>query len=223
MSNAASGRRLMEDQPASFSGSSGLSVWQRIAKRCFDILASGVGLLVVSPVILIGWVAASISTRSNGFFIQQRVGKNGVLFPLIKLKSMRTVAGIETSVTTDDDVRITTTGRWLRKLKIDELPQLINVFLGHMSFVGPRPDVPGFADRLEGEDRIILSVRPGITGPATLAFRDEEDLLAGVDDPESYNREVIWPEKVRLNKQYIHDYTFRSDIAAIWQTIAGKK
>ena len=193
---------------------------QKKAKRIFDILASLLGLSLLSILILVGWLAATISTRANGFFVQKRVGKDGELFPLFKLRSMRNIAGVTSTVTSDNDVRITKTGKILRKLKIDELPQLLNVLLGHMSFVGPRPDVPGFADKLEGEDRIILSIRPGITGPASLAFRNEEEILAAVDDPEAYNREVIWPEKVRINKKYIQHYSMANDIKLIWQTIA---
>ena len=200
----------------------GLSRQQRILKRLLDIVASLLGLLLLWPLILIGWIAATISTRANGFFVQQRVGRFGKLFPLIKLRSMRSVSGITTTVTADHDVRITKVGRWLRKLKLDELPQLINVLIGQMSLVGPRPDVPGFADQLEGDDLIILTIRPGITGPATLAFRDEEGLLAQVDDPEAYNREVIWPEKVRLNREYIATYTVGKDLGYIWQTLFGR-
>ncbi|MGM0760450.1 MAG: sugar transferase, partial [Thermodesulfobacteriota bacterium] len=103
--------------------------------------------------------------------------------------------------------------------KIDALPQLINALKGDMSFVGPRPDVPGYADLLEGEDRVILSVRPGITGPATLHYRDEEALLAEQDDPEAYNRDVIWPDKVRLNREYVENWSFRKDLQYIWQTV----
>ena len=116
---------------------------------------------------------------------------NGKQFPLLKLRSMRVIAGSQTNVTADGDQRITKTGRMLRKLKIDELPQLFNVLLGQMSLVGPRPDVPGFADQLTGDDRIILSIRPGITGPASIAFRNEEEILASVDDPETYNLSLI--------------------------------
>ena len=194
----------------------------RQLKRAFDLVASVLGLLLLWPLVLFGWIAATVSTRCNGFFIQNRVGCDGKTFPLIKLRSMRIVEGMNSTVTSDRDVRVTPVGWWLRKLKLDELPQLVNVLLGQMSFVGPRPDVPGFADRLTGEDRIILSVRPGITGPASLAFRNEEELLADAENPEAYNREVIWPEKVRLNRQYIEEYSFWQDIKYILQTITGR-
>ena len=133
------------------------------------------------------------------------------------------IAGPQTNVTADGDQRITKTGRILRKLKIDELPQLFNVLLGQMSLVGPRPDVPGFADQLTGDDRIILSIRPGITGPASIAFRNEEEILASVDDPETYNREVIWPEKVAINKQYVQSQSLLGDVKLILQTVVGTR
>src|SRR5699024_5392612 len=112
-------------------------------------------------------------------------------------------------------------GRFFRRTKIDELPQLWNVLLGDMSFVGPRPDVPGYADKLEGEQRLLLSIRPGITGPATLKYRDEEAMLAAQDDAEAYNRDVIWPDKVHLNLDYIRDWSLAGDIRYIWQTVFG--
>ena len=209
-------------QPMVSSSSEGLMLSQRVVKRAFDIVVSLLGLLALWPVILVGWIAATISTGANGFFVQPRVGRYGKLIPVIKLRSMSPIPGVDTSVTSNQDIRITRIGSWMRKWKLDELPQLINVLIGQMSLVGPRPDVPGFADKLRGEDRIILSVRPGITGPATLAFRDEEEILAQVDDPETYNREIIWPEKVRLNRQYIAHYSFTADLNAIWQTVTGR-
>jgi len=108
-----------------------------------------------------------------------------------------------------------------RKTKLDELPQLIHVLLGQMSFVGPRPDVPGYADKLEGDDRIVLTVRPGITGPATLKYRDEESLLAAQEDPEPYNNEILWPDKVRLNREYVENWSFWRDLYYIGRTVLG--
>jgi lipopolysaccharide/colanic/teichoic acid biosynthesis glycosyltransferase len=134
---------------------------------------------------------------------------------------MRRDDGAGTCVTTAADPRVTRVGRILRRTKIDELPQLFNVLAGHMSFVGPRPDVPGFADRVQGPDRIILSVRPGITGPATLRFRDEEALLAAQEDPERFNREVLFPEKVRLNRAYVENYRLVDDVACLVRTVFG--
>ncbi len=200
---------------------SGLSLSSRFIKRSFDILLSLAGLLILWPLILLGWLAATLSTRANGFFVQTRVGMHGRPFKLLKLRSMRNRKDFQTTVTTRQDPRITRVGALLRKTKMDELPQLWNVFVGHMSLVGPRPDVPGYADELIGEDRIILSIRPGITGPASLEFRNEEDLLSQQSDPEAYNREVIWPRKVELNKAYIFEYSFWKDLVYIWRTIAG--
>ncbi|WP_150109426.1 sugar transferase [Syntrophobacter fumaroxidans] len=198
-----------------------ISAFDRFLKRTFDVVVSAVGLTALSWVILLSYVIASIDTGMNGFFVQTRIGKHGRPFPLIKIRTMRPICGHDTVVTTTHDPRITRIGGLLRKMKVDELPQLFNVLVGHMSFVGPRPDVPGFADCLEGDDRIILSVRPGITGPATLRFRDEERELAGQADPEEYNREVIYPEKVRLNKLYVRNYSFTQDIRYILATLFG--
>jgi len=125
------------------------------------------------------------------------------------------------TVTALDDPRITKVGRWLRRLKMDELPQLWNVLRGDMSLVGPRPDVKGFADELKDEDRIILTVKPGITGLATLEFKDEEALLAQHEDPIAYNREVIWPQKVQLNKQYVENYSFALDLKILFRTFVS--
>lgn len=188
-------------------------------KRFFDLIFSFLGLLLLGWIILIAYILASVDTSTNGFFLQDRVGKGGRLFKVIKIRTMRPNAEISTTVTTATDVRISSLGRIFRKFKIDELPQLINVFLGHMSFVGPRPDVPGFADCLEGEERLLLSVRPGITGPASLKYRDEELLLATQNDPDRYNKEVIWPDKVRINLDYIRTWSLTKDIKYIWKTI----
>jgi lipopolysaccharide/colanic/teichoic acid biosynthesis glycosyltransferase len=132
---------------------------------------------------------------------------------------MRKLPNVETTVTTSDDPRITKIGRFFRKYKIDELPQLINVLWGDMSFVGPRPDMPGFADMLEGDDLMIMSIRPGITGPATIKYREEESMLAQSDDPERFNREVIWPDKVKINLDYIRNWSLAKDIHYIMQTV----
>ncbi len=164
-------------------------------------------------------IIARIDTGMSGIFSQVRVGKDCVLFKVYKIRTMAGNAKIKTSVTTADDVRITPIGRIFRKTKIDELPQLINVFLGQMSFVGPRPDVPGFCDKLQGEDRVVFSVRPGITGPATIKYKHEEDLLSQQPDPEQYNRDVIYPDKVKINRQYILEYRFRDDLKWIFRTI----
>jgi lipopolysaccharide/colanic/teichoic acid biosynthesis glycosyltransferase len=199
----------------------GLRPGQALLKRLFHFAMASVGLLLFGWIILISWVVATIDTGTNGFFVQERVGRLGRLFRVIKLRTMRSRSDFTTNVTTARDPRITSIGRFWRKTKIDELPQLINVFLGQMSFVGPRPDVPGFADQLTGDDRIILSVRPGITGPATLKYRNEEELLASARDPEAYNRDIIFPDKVKLNREYIERWSFWQDIRYILVTVFG--
>ncbi|MTJ02278.1 sugar transferase [Idiomarina piscisalsi] len=188
-------------------------------KRVFDVILSLIGLSLTWWLILIAWITASIDTKSNGFFIQTRVGKNGRLFNVVKIKTMRPRKKPGTTVTKRGDPRITRLGAFFRRTKIDELPQLWNVLIGQMSFVGPRPDVPGFADKLTGEEREVLKLRPGITGPATLKYRDEEELLAAQSDPEKYNREVIFPDKVRINLDYMRNWSLRKDISYIWQTV----
>jgi len=200
-----------------------MSSYQRKIKRMFDLSFSIIGLIFFWWLIVIAWIMASINTKSNGFFLQERVGKRGRIFKVIKIRTMVITENFKTTVTIDEDPRITSLGQLLRKLKIDELPQLINVFLGQMSFVGPRPDVPGFADLLSEDDQIVLSVRPGITGPATLMYRNEEVLLAKQDNPERYNLDVIWPEKVKINKEYILNWSLRRDISYILRTVLRKK
>lgn len=192
-----------------------------IIKRSFDIVVSFFGLLFTWWIILIAWIVATFETKSNGFFIQKRVGRNGNIFNVIKIKSMKKVQGVDTTITSSNDVRITKSGKFFRDTKIDELPQLINVLLGDMSFVGPRPDVPGYADKLEGEDRIVLSIRPGITGPASLKYKNEEEILASQSDPKWYNDNIIWPDKVKLNKEYIKNWSLKQDIEYIIKTVTG--
>lgn len=201
--------------------SGGLSAVQAMQKRTFDFVLAAIGLLLSWWLILIAWLAASVDTRGNGFFTQPRVGKDGKVFTVVKIKTMRPSRELTTTVTQSGDPRITPLGRFFRKTKIDELPQLWNVLLGDMSFVGPRPDVPGFADKLEGDERLLLSIRPGITGPATLKYRNEEELLAAQDDPEAYNRDVIYPDKVDVNLEYIRHWRVMDDVKYIWQTVVG--
>jgi lipopolysaccharide/colanic/teichoic acid biosynthesis glycosyltransferase len=199
----------------------GLSFTDALLKRCFDFVVAFVGLSLSFWLILLAWIAASIDTCSNGFFIQQRVGCKGRLFKVVKIKTMRPIKSIDTTITAENDPRITRLGAFFRKTKIDELPQLWNVLLGQMSFVGPRPDVPGYADKLTGEQRVVLSIRPGITGPATLKYKNEEALLAAQSDPKQFNDEVIFPDKVTINMEYIQKYSFKQDLRYIVQTIFG--
>lgn len=204
----------------STSNSCGLSRSQRAVKRLFDLVVAAGGLVILSPIIVLAWVVASLETRANGLFRQLRVGRNAAQFHTVKIRTMRTGRSGST-VTVRGDSRITRSGTVFRRLKIDELPQLWNVIVGEMSLVGPRPDVPGFADRLSGEDRLLLSVRPGITGPATLKYRDEEEILRRVENPEEYNRAVIFPDKVLINVDYVRNYSFVTDLKIIWQTVTG--
>ena len=150
-----------------------------------------------------------------GIFTQKRVGKNARLFNIYKVRTLKN----EPHRLGHLDKSATKFGKWLRKYKLDELPQLFNVLKGDMSFVGPRPDVEGFADELEGEDRIILNIRPGVTGPATIKYRDEEEILALQDDPEKYNRTIIWKDKVEINKKYIENWSFYLDLKFIIKSI----
>ena len=197
----------------------GLSRRQEASKRAFDLILAIPGFLITFPLVAAAVIAATIDTGEWGVFSQHRVGRSGILFRVHKVRTMRTSGQHTTTVTTSSDTRITKLGAAMRLLKIDELPQLWNVVTGSMSLVGPRPDVAGWADQLKDDDRVIISVRPGITGPASLAFRREESLLAAAEDPESYNRTEIWPEKVRLNRAYIRDWSLGNDIRTIVETL----
>ena len=198
-----------------------LTLSQRILKRVFDFSLALFGLLFTWWIIFIAWLIASFETRSNGLFIQKRVGKDGKLFDVYKIKTMKKVTGVETTITSANDIRITKSGAFFRKTKIDELPQLVNVLFGSMSFVGPRPDVSGYADMLQGDDKIVLSIKPGITGPASLKYKDEEEILAKQDNPTEYNDTIIWPDKVKINKEYIKNWSLKKDIIYIIKTITG--
>lgn len=192
-------------------------------KYIFDRVVSFFGLIFSLPVLLV--VAFLIKIKMPGgpvLFKQKRVGKDGRLFTMYKFRSM-VVDHSGSSISVEGEARITPLGKVLRKYKLDELPELWNVLITDMSFVGPRPDVPGYADKLEGEDRIILQLRPGITGPASLKYRNEESILAKVEDPQKYNDEVIFPDKVRINKYYLRHYSFWMDIKMIIVTVLRRK
>jgi len=200
-------------------------------KFVFDRVVSLLGMIILLPVLVI--VAILVKVKMPGgpvFFSQKRVGRNGRLFTMHKFRTM-TVDHDGSSVSVAGESRITPLGAKLRKYKLDELPELWNVLIGDMSFVGPRPDVPGYADALVGEDREVLQLRPGITGPASLKYRNEEELLArvasegvaGYTDPVRYNDEVIYPDKVRLNRYYLHHYSFWMDIKMLFATVLGKR
>jgi lipopolysaccharide/colanic/teichoic acid biosynthesis glycosyltransferase len=188
-------------------------------KRTFDFVASFIGLLLLFPLLLLLSVLIKLDSKGPVLFRQERVGRYGKLFTLVKFRSMTVKQESDSTVSVRGDVRITKTGAFLRRFKLDELPELWNVLKGEMSLVGPRPDVPGFADHLEGEDRQVLNLRPGITGPASLKYANEEEILAKVDDPEHYNREVIFPDKVRINLDYYQGQNIWLDLKIIFATI----
>lgn len=194
-----------------------------VSKRIFDFAASLAGLIVLSPVFLLtGIFILILMPGGSVLFRQTRVGRYGKLFTLVKFVTMKPAHG-GNSITIAGESRITPLGRVLRKYKIDELPSLWNVLKGEMSLVGPRPDVPGYADKLTGSDRRILQLRPGLTGPATLKYADEEELLSYQPDPVAYNDEILFPDKVRINLNYIENQSFLLDLKIIFFTLAGKK
>jgi len=191
-------------------------------KRLFDFVFALCSFIIISPILLI--IALLIKSFHGGkaFFIQDRVGRHGKLFKIVKFRTMHENHGGNT-ITVRGEKRITTLGSFLRRYKLDELPEFWNVLKGDMSMVGPRPDVPGYADRLEGDDRLLLSVRPGLTGASSLLFSDEEELLAGQSDPVKFNNEILWPEKVRINNNYIRHRFFILDLKIIFYTLINKK
>lgn len=194
-----------------------------IFKCIFDRLMAFIGLLFLWPILLVVAILIKLKMPEGPvIFKQKRVGKDGQTFTMYKFRSM-TVNHSGSSVSVAGESRITPLGRILRKYKLDELPELWNVFIGDMSLVGPRPDVPGYADQLKGKDREVLKLRPGITGPASLKYRNEEELLAKQEDPQKYNDEVIFPDKVKINLYYLNNYSFFKDVQMIFCTVLGKK
>ena len=208
-----------------------------ILKWIFDRVVALIGLLFLWPVLLI--VAIIVKVKMPGgpaFFVQKRVGKGGKLFNCHKFRTM-TVKHNGSTVSVAGDSRITPLGAVLRHYKIDELPGLWDVLIGNMSFVGPRPDVPGYADKLDGDDRCVLKLRPGITGPATLKYRLEDEMISDYvakcqaegdkrlmqEIATEYNDKVIYPDKVRINCFYYHHYSFIKDIEMIVATVLGRK
>ena len=208
-----------------------------LLKWIFDRLMSLIGLVILWPILLV--VAILVKVKMPGgpaFFVQKRVGKGGRLFNCHKFRTM-TVKHNGSTVSVAGDSRITPLGSKLRHYKLDELPGLWDVLIGNMSFVGPRPDVPGYADQLKGDDRDVLKLRPGITGPATLKYRLEDEMIAEYvahkqkegdkrDAQEiavEYNDTIIYPDKVRLNCYYYHHYSFMKDIQMMCCTVLGKK
>jgi len=194
---------------------------QKFIKRIFDFSFALIGLVMTWPAIAIAILLVRVTTGDPGIFRQVRVGVGGRFFTILKVRTMRRGAEERGTVTVAADPRISPIGRFLRRTKIDELPQLWNVLVGDMSLVGPRPDVPEKMSRLSGRDRAILSVRPGITGPATLKYRYEEVLLQGSCDAIAVDEKVIFPDKIRLNIEYIDQYTFAKDLYYLVCTAFG--
>lgn len=192
-----------------------------ILKRIFDFFVSLFGLLILFPFLIVIWLLIKIKMPGGpAIFKQKRVGQHGKLFTMYKFRSM-TVSHSGSSISVKGENRITPLGAKLRKYKIDELPELWNILIGDMSLVGPRPDVPGYADKLEGDNRRILLLKPGITGPASLKYRNEEELLAEQENPVEYNDKVIFPDKVKINIEYLDNWSFLGDINYIFKTVFG--
>ena len=179
-----------------------------MSKRLFDIVFALVLLLFLGVFILVFWLLAMVDTRSSGLFLQQRIGQFGKRFDIIKLRTMHVKTG-----------NVSTLGGFLRSYKIDEFPQLLNILKGDMSFVGPRPDVPGYYDTLEGENRNILLLKPGLTCEASIKYFNEEEILATKENPLAYNDTVIFPDKVAMNLKYYHEHSFWGDMVILWKTV----
>ena len=187
-------------------------------KRTFDILLSVFAIFLLSPFFLVVSFLIVIDSGFPIFFLQKRIGRDAKEFNIIKFRTMKT-NNENITITVSDDSRITRIGKYLRKTKIDELPEILNVLFGQMSFVGPRPDVKGYADKLKGANRKILALRPGITGPASLKYYNEEYILSQKSNPKKYNDEVIFPDKVKINMHYFHNRSFFLDLKIIFATI----
>ena len=188
-------------------------------KRIVDVFVSILGLMILSPLFLILSLLVKISSKGPIFFIQKRIGKEGKIFKMIKFRTMYIYQTSDSTISIKGDDRITGLGSFLRKYKLDELPELVNVLIGDMSLVGPRPDVSGYADRLTKDNKDILKIRLGITGPASLKYINEEEILAKQDNPQKYNDEVIYPDKVKINLDYYKNQSLWLDFKIIFATI----
>jgi len=198
----------------------GGSSYRKWGKHSLDSFASLVGLLLASPVLLVVAVLVKCTSPGPIFYWQERVGLRGQLFRIVKFRT--TCLDTEqrgSAITSSGDPRVTTVGRWLRRLKLDELPQLWNVLMGEMSLVGPRPEVPRYVQSYSSAQRRVLSVRPGITDPASIAYRREEELLVSHTDVDRYYREVILPDKLRMNLEYLDRISFFYDLLLLVRTI----
>ncbi len=192
---------------------------KKYSKRLFDLFFSFIGIILLLPIIIVISILIKLKMPDGQvFFLQDRVGQYGNIFKIIKFRTMiNSHSG--SSISVKGESRITNLGAVLRRYKLDELPELINVILGQMSLVGPRPDVPEYMDELKGEERKILDLKPGITSPATLIYAREEEILSKVPDPIKYNNEIIFPDKVKINLQYYYNNTLFGDLAIIFKTI----
>ena len=187
-------------------------------KRAFDLTVALLGLAVTSPIILVAAIAVKLESGGPAFYSGPRVGRNGVPFRIHKVRSMRALADSHgPAVTAADDMRVTRVGRLLRRTKADELPQLLNVLKGEMSLVGPRPEHPEYVKHYTPEQRLGLSVRPGMTGPSALAFIDEEEILRG-SDPETTYLKVVMPQKLALDLDYVRTASFAGDLRILLET-----
>lgn len=189
-------------------------------KRIFDILASGIGIIILSPILIIIAIVIKLDSEGEILFKQKRVGKNEKCFNIFKFRTMVTNAeSLGKQITVGKDSRITKVGAFLRKYKLDELPQLFNVFLGDMSLVGPRPEVPRYVALYTEKQKEVLKVKPGITDLASLKYSDENDVLADIEEPETYYIDVIMQDKLKLNLEYIEKSNIFLDISIIFKTI----
>ena len=188
-------------------------------KRIFDFSFSLLGIIFLLPFLFLVALLIIIDSKGPIFFKQERIGRNAKPFLMYKFRSMIYNHTDSNFITSSNDKRITRFGRLIRKYKIDELPELFNVLIGDMSLVGPRPDVAGYADKLIDEERILLSLRPGITGPASLKYANEEELLSKKENPKEYNDKIIYPDKVRINLHYYHNHNLYTDIKIIFATL----
>ncbi len=187
-------------------------------KWVFDRIVALIGMLFISPFMLVIFIIHKIKMPDGSFFFWQvRIGQYGKPFKICKIRTMKNISE-DVYVTTSFDPRVTPFGRWLRDKKIDALSELFNVFVGQMSLVGPRPDVPGYADTLQGDERVILLMKPGLTGPASLKYRHEEELLSQQKDPVKYNDEVIYPDKVKINMEYYRNWSLLLDLKILFMT-----
>jgi lipopolysaccharide/colanic/teichoic acid biosynthesis glycosyltransferase len=194
------------------------SLYLLFGKRLFDVIVAFFALILLalplSLIAIIIWLTSGMPI----FFLQKRVGRHGKIFKIKKFRTMVVRSAEDSVITIAGDTRVTPVGVYLRRWKLDELPQLWNVLVGEMSLVGPRPDVPGYADKLQGSEAKLLRLRPGITGPATLIYKNEDEIMAQVSDPLEYKDKVIFPDKVRINLEYLEAYSFSQDLYYLWLT-----